>query len=193
MFAAANIDRVVTLDLHNHASVGLFAMPFYHLSSVALFKPLLKNFADLLIVAPDYGGQHRAQMLATTLACDYLCIDKRNDKQEYMQVNSTLVLQGRDCVLYDDICVSGRTLLWAQELLQQQGAKNIGVLVTHALFNAGTAAQLNNKQQLFACSDSVLAATSEEIVTMPIASLLAETITALHHDHELPAGVQGYA
>ena len=194
MFAAARIDRVVTLDLHNHASVGMFAMPFYNLSSVSLFQPLLEDFADLLIVAPDYGGKHRAQMLATTLACDYLCIDKRNTKQEYMQINSSLALQGRDCVLYDDICVSGRTLLWAQELLQQQGAKSVSMLVTHALFSGKTAAQLmTNALRLFAYTDSVFAAPIKETTTVSIASLLAQTITALHHGHELPAGVQGYA
>lgn len=199
LLAAAQIDRVVTLDLHNHASVGLFTQPFYHLSSVSLYQPLLKDYDDLLVVAPDYGGKLRAQMLGQTLACDYLCIDKRCDKQEYLQVNNALAVQGRDCVLYDDICVSGRTLLWAQELLQQQGAKSISVLVTHALFSAAVTTQLiESPLRLFACTNSVLAVANAEAKrqqphTVSIAGMLAQTISALHRGIELPTGVLSYA
>ena len=202
LLAAAKIDRIVTLDLHNPASVGLFAQPLYNLTSVSLFAPLLEGFDDLLVIAPDHGGKQRAAMLAARLGCEYLCIDKRSDQQEYMKVNCALAVQGRDCVLYDDICVSGRTLLWARDLLRQQGAKSISMVVTHALFSESAAAEFMSAElRLFACTDSVSVASSnmdrvavrEQQQTVSIASMLAQTITALRRGDSLPASIQSYA
>ncbi|MDE3270202.1 MAG: ribose-phosphate diphosphokinase [Pseudomonadota bacterium] len=190
MLAAAKINRVVTLDFHNLASVGLFPMPFYHLTAASLYQPLFKDFDNLVVIAPDYGGKQRAQTLATLLGCDYLSIDKRSNQQEYLAVNKSLPLRGCDCLLYDDMCVSGRTLLWAQELLRQRGVRSISIAVTHALFSDAVATKLVAQPlRLFVCSDSVAhSATSPSTHTLPIAGRLATAITALHSMGTLPVG-----
>jgi ribose-phosphate pyrophosphokinase len=114
LITEAGANRVLTLDLHAGQIQGFFDIPVDNLYAAPLFaRDIQERFAgrDIMIVSPDVGGVLRARALATRLNCDLAIIDKRRERAGVSEVMNVIGdVEGRDCILVDDISDSGGTL-----------------------------------------------------------------------------------
>ena len=95
-----------------------------------------KNYEDLIVVSPDVGGVVRARALAKQLNCDLAIIDKRRPKANVSEVMHVIgEIEGRNCVIMDDMIDTAGTLVKAAEVLKERGAKSVYAYCTHAVFS----------------------------------------------------------
>lgn len=139
LIATAGANRVLTLDLHAGQIQGFFDIPTDNLIGVPVMEKdiRLKYDSDkLVIVSPDVGGVVRARSLANRLGCDLAIVDKRRPKAGVSEVMNIIgAVEGRQCILYDDMCDSGGTLCNAAEALKKQGAESVSAYVTHGVMS----------------------------------------------------------
>ena len=138
MLQAAGVDRVLTMDLHADQIQGFFDIPVDNIyaSPVLLGDLNQKKYEDLIVVSPDVGGVVRARALAKQLGCDLAIIDKRRPKANVSEVMHVIGdIDGRNCVIMDDMIDTAGTLVKAAEVLKQRGAKNVYAYCTHPIFS----------------------------------------------------------
>lgn len=136
LLESAGIDRVLTLDLHSKQIEGFFKIGVHNFDSTLLFAKLFENVENYIVVSPDIGGINRAQKLADLLGINLAVINKsRNVNGECVMNNMIGEINGKHCILIDDIIDTGRTLTRACELLLQKGALSVSACVTHAVFS----------------------------------------------------------
>ena len=138
MLQAAGVDRVLTMDLHADQIQGFFDIPVDNIyASPVLLRDLnQKKYEDLIVVSPDVGGVVRARALAKQLGCDLAIIDKRRPKANVSEVMHVIGdIDGRNCVIMDDMIDTAGTLVKAAEVLKQRGAKNVYAYCTHPIFS----------------------------------------------------------
>jgi ribose-phosphate pyrophosphokinase len=126
LITEAGANRVLTMDLHAGQIQGFFDIPVDNLTVAPLFSSDIEaRFAnrDTMIVSPDVGGVLRARIIARRLNCDLAIIDKRRERAGVSEVMNIIgEVEGRDCIIVDDIVDSGGTLCNAAEALLAQGA-----------------------------------------------------------------------
>ena len=138
MLQAAGVNRVLTMDLHADQIQGFFDIPVDNIyASPILLKDLNeKKYDDLIVVSPDVGGVVRARALAKQLGCDLAIIDKRRPKANVSEVMHVIGdIDGRNCVIMDDMIDTAGTLVKAAEVLKQRGAKKVYAYCTHPIFS----------------------------------------------------------
>jgi ribose-phosphate pyrophosphokinase len=139
LITSAGADRVLTLDLHAGQIQGFFDIPLDHLHArPVLADDIRKHYAgkDLVIVSPDVGGVVRARALAKRLNADLAIVDKRREKAGVSEVMNIIgEIDGRDCVLLDDIVDSAGTLCNAAAALKEKGANSVSAYVTHGVLS----------------------------------------------------------
>ena len=138
MLQAAGVSRVLTMDLHADQIQGFFDIPVDNIyaSPVLLGDLKQKQYDDLIVVSPDVGGVVRARALAKQLGCDLAIIDKRRPKANVSEVMHVIGdIDGRNCVIMDDMIDTAGTLVKAAEVLKQRGAKNVYAYCTHPIFS----------------------------------------------------------
>jgi len=138
MLEAAGVHRVLTMDLHADQIQGFFDIPVDNIyaSPVLLADLLNKQYEDLVVVSPDVGGVVRARALAKQLGCDLAIIDKRRPKANVSEVMHVIgEIDGRNCVIMDDMIDTAGTLVKAAEVLKERGAKSVYAYCTHAVFS----------------------------------------------------------
>ncbi len=138
MLQAAGVNRVLTMDLHADQIQGFFDIPVdnVYASPVLLGDLSQKKYEDLIVVSPDVGGVVRARALAKQLGCDLAIIDKRRPKANVSEVMHVIGdIDGRNCVIMDDMIDTAGTLVKAAEVLKQRGAKNVYAYCTHPIFS----------------------------------------------------------
>jgi ribose-phosphate pyrophosphokinase len=138
MLETAGVHRVLTMDLHADQIQGFFDIPVDNIyaSPVLLADLLNKNYEDLVVVSPDVGGVVRARALAKQLGCDLAIIDKRRPKANVAEVMHVIgEIDGRNCVIMDDMIDTAGTLVKAAEVLKERGAKSVYAYCTHAVFS----------------------------------------------------------
>ncbi|HEX5313250.1 ribose-phosphate pyrophosphokinase [Aquabacterium sp.] len=138
MLEAVGISRVLTMDLHADQIQGFFNIPVDNIyaSPVLLSDLQAKNYQDLVVVSPDVGGVVRARALAKQLGCDLAIIDKRRPKANVSEVMHVIgEIDGRNCVIMDDMIDTAGTLVKAAEVLKERGAKSVYAYCTHAVFS----------------------------------------------------------
>lgn len=186
LIETAGANRVLTIDLHAGQIQGFFEVPTDNLFSLpVLGEDLRGRVADtgnLLAVSPDVGGVVRARSLAKRLDCDLAIIDKRREKAGTSEVMNIIGdVDGRHCVLVDDIVDSAGTLCNAAEALKQAGAASVDAYVTHGVLSGGAAARVSASPiGSLVITDSIMATeavrVSDSIRQVSIAPLLAEAI-----------------
>ena len=122
------VDRVLIMDVHADQIQGFFDIPVDNIyASPILLKDLQKkNYKDLLVVSPDIGGVVRARALAKCLECDLSIIDKRRPRPNESEVMNIIGnVEGRNCVIMDDMVDTAGTLTQAAEALKERGAKMV--------------------------------------------------------------------
>lgn len=138
MLVAAGVDRVMTMDLHAEQIQGFFDVPVDNIyASPLLLEDLFsKKIEDMVVVSPDIGGVARARALAKKLECDLAIVDKRRPKANVSEVMNIIgEIEGRTCVLMDDMVDTAGTLCKAADALKERGAKRVIAYCTHPILS----------------------------------------------------------
>jgi len=187
MLEVAGVERVLTMDLHADQIQGFFDIPVDNIyaSPVLLGDLREKNYGDLLVVSPDVGGVVRARALAKQLNCDLAIIDKRRPKANVAEVMNIIgEVDGRNCVIMDDMIDTGGTLCKAAQVLKERGALKVFAYCTHPVLSGGAAARIaaSELDEVVVCDTIPLsdeARQSGKIRQVSTAPLLAETFTRI--------------
>ena len=146
LITEAGANRVLTLDLHAGQIQGFFDIPVDNLYAAPLFaRDIQARFAGqpLMIVSPDVGGVVRARALAKRIDSDLAIIDKRRERAGHSEVMNVIGdVRNKHCVLVDDICDSGGTLVNAAAALREHGASAISVYATHGVLSGDAAGRI---------------------------------------------------
>ncbi len=194
MITAAGADRVLTLDLHAGQIQGFFDIPTDNLYAAPVFIKDIKeryNGEDLVVVSPDVGGVLRARAVARRLDADLAIIDKRRERAGVSEVMNIIgEIQGRRCILVDDIVDSAGTLCNAAEALMEHGAKSVSAYVTHGVLSGGAVARVSaSPMELLITTDSILATeavrVAKNIRQLTIAPLMAEAIRRISDERSV--------
>jgi ribose-phosphate pyrophosphokinase len=149
LLQTVGVSRVLTMDLHADQIQGFFDIPVDNIyaSPVLLGDLRQKNYPDVLIVSPDVGGVVRARALAKQLNCDMAIIDKRRPKANVSEVMHVIGdIEGRNCVIMDDMIDTAGTLVKAADVLKERGAKNVYAYCTHAVFSGPAIERIRSSQ-----------------------------------------------
>ena len=186
LITVAGASRVLSIDLHAGQIQGFFDIPTDNLfASPVIAADIQARFAkrDLTVVSPDVGGVVRARSLAKRLNNSPLAIvDKRREKAGESEVMNIIGdVDGRTCILIDDIVDSGGTLCNAAAALKQQGAVEVVAYCTHGVLSGGAAARVGASElKELVVTDSICTgepdAKGGKIRRLSIAPLLAEAI-----------------
>ena len=181
----AGAHRVVTVDLHAGQIQGFFDMPVDNLFTTPIFaRYIRKNIKskNLICVSPDAGGIERTRGLATKIKADLAIIDKRRPEPGKSKVmNIVGNVQGKDCIIVDDIIDSGGTIVNAADALVKKGARNVHVFITHAVLSGDAINKIQkSKIKKLIITDSIdnskKIKKASKIEVLSIAQLMAEAI-----------------
>jgi ribose-phosphate pyrophosphokinase len=185
MLQAVGVNHVLTMDLVADQIQGFLDIPLDNIyaSPVLLGDLLQKNYEDLIVVSPDVGGVVRARALAKQLNCDLAIIDKRRPQANVSEVMHVIgEIEGRNCVIMDDMIDTAGTLVKAAEVLKARGAKKVYAYCTHPIFSGPAIDRIAKGDAL----DEVVvtntiplsqsAAACPKIRQLTVAPLLAKTI-----------------
>ena len=184
MLVAAGVDRVMTMDLHADQIQGFFDVPVDNIyaSPLLLDDLFAKKFDDMVVVSPDVGGVARARAFAKKLECDLAIIDKRRPKANVSEVMNIIGdIEGRTCVLMDDMVDTAGTLCKAADVLKARGAKQVLAYCTHPVLSGPAIERLTDSVlDELVVTDSIplsaAAIASGKIRQLSCAKLLGETI-----------------
>ena len=185
MLQAVGVTSVLTMDLHADQIQGFFDIPVDNIyaSPVLLGDLRQQNYTDLMVVSPDVGGVVRARALAKQLGCDMAIIDKRRPKANVSEVMHVIGdIDGRNCVIMDDMIDTAGTLVKAAEVLKERGAKKVYAYCTHPVFSGPAIERIRLGDALDEVVITNTIPLSEEakackkIRQLSVAPLIAETI-----------------
>ncbi len=184
LLQTVGVERLLTMDLHADQIQGFFDIPVDNIyaSPVLLSDLKSKAYPNLVVVSPDVGGVVRARALAKQLGSDLAIIDKRRAAANVSEVMHVIGdIEGRNCVIMDDMIDTAGTLVKAAEVLKERGAKRVYAYCTHPVFSGPaieriTASQLDEVviTNTIPLSDAALAC--KKIRQLSVAFLFAETI-----------------
>jgi len=149
MIDVAGADRVLTMDLHADQIQGFFDVPVDNIYAgpVLLGDIWRHEYPDLLVVSPDVGGVVRARALAKHLEADLAIIDKRRPQANVAKVMNIIgEVEGRTCVLMDDLVDTAGTLCEAAAALKKEGAVKVLAYCTHAVLSGPAVERINTSQ-----------------------------------------------
>jgi len=184
MIQEAGIKQVITCDLHCLQITGFFNIPVINASSIPTFQADIwtrfDGAHDVVIVSPDTGGVARSRALGKALDNNNLAIiDKRRPKANESEVMNIIGdVDGRDCVIFDDLVDTAGTLCKAAKALKQQGATSVHAYATHAVLSGKAYENINSSElDSLTVSDTIpLGQPCDKIRVVSIASLLTETV-----------------
>jgi ribose-phosphate pyrophosphokinase len=186
LITRAGADRVLTLDLHAGQIQGFFDIPTDNLFAAPVMVRDIKQRFDLdkvIVVSPDVGGVVRARGLAKRINVPLAIIDKRRERPGESEVANVIgEVDGRICVLIDDIVDSGGTLLNAADALLEKGANAVYAYISHGVLSGGAVARVNKSSlKELVITDSIqpteAVSTSANIRVLSIATLIGEAIS----------------
>lgn len=181
----AGADRVLTLDLHAGQIQGFFDIPTDNLfAAPVMVRDIQEQFDtnNLMVVSPDVGGVVRARALAKRIEVPIAICDKRRERPGESEVMHVIGdVEGKRCILLDDIIDSGGTLVNAAEALLQHGAVEVMAYITHGVLSGGAVSRIqNSKIKSLVITDSILPTAAvqaaKNIRVISIAPLIGEAI-----------------
>ena len=146
LIVAAGADRVVSIDFHQHQIQGFFDIPVDHLYAAPVFTRYFreKGLDDLVVVAPDVGSAKMARGFAKRLDATFAIIDKRRPMANVAEVLHVVGdVEGKTCLLADDMVDTAGTLTNAVYALKERGAADVYACATHALFSGAAVERLS--------------------------------------------------
>jgi ribose-phosphate pyrophosphokinase len=195
MMVGVGVDRVLTVDLHAEQIQGFFDVPVDNVygSPVLLEDIEEQQFQDLIVVSPDIGGVVRARAVAKQLGIDLAIIDKRRPRANVAEVMHIIgEIQGRTCLLVDDIIDTAGTLCSAAKALKEQGAKHVIAYCTHPVLSGKAIENINNSEMdQLVVTDSIplnqAARECSRIRVLTLSKMLAEAMRRLSNEESLSA------
>ena len=138
LLETVGVERLLTMDLHADQIQGFFDIPVDNIyaSPVLLSDLKSKDHPSLVVISPDVGGVVRARAMAKQLGCDLAIIDKRRPAANVSEVMHVIgEIEGRNCVIMDDMIDTAGTLCKAAEVLKARGARSVFAYCTHPVFS----------------------------------------------------------
>lgn len=193
MLATAGIDRVLTVDLHADQIQGFFDIPVDNIYATPILVHDIKQqrIENLTVVSPDIGGVVRARAVAKTLNADLAIIDKRRPKANVAEVMNIIGdIQGRTCLIVDDMIDTANTLCKAASALKERGAERVLAYATHAVFSGEAINRIASSDidQVVITDTIPLSPAAQEcprIRQVTISGLLAETIRRISNEESV--------
>ncbi|MBL8709909.1 MAG: ribose-phosphate pyrophosphokinase [Rhodospirillaceae bacterium] len=192
LITTAGVDRILTVDLHAGQIQGFFDIPTDNLfAAPVLTKDIKERFGtgdNLCIVSPDVGGVVRARAFAKRLDAELAIVDKRRERAGVSEVMNIIGdVEGKRCILVDDIVDSAGTLCNAAVALKEQGALSVAAYVTHGVLSGGAVARVSaSPLESLVITDSIQATeavrVSQTVRQLTIAPLLAEAMARISEE-----------
>ena len=189
LMSAAGVTRVVTMDLHAGQIQGFFNVPVDHLMSTSILSSYIKsmNLENLTIVSPDLGGVTRARELADRLNAPIAIIEKRRPEPGVAKVMNIIgKVEGRNCVLVDDIVDTAGSLCEGAKALNNAGALGVYAAVCHPVLTAPATERIIDSpiKQLIVTNSLAIPEEkrNEKIKVLSVAPLLGDAIMRIFHD-----------
>ena len=189
ILVAAGADRVVTMDLHPAQIQGYFNIPVDHLLGMPVLLDYWqkKNLDDLVVVSPDHGSVTRARNMAQPLNCPIAIIDKRRpepNKSEIMNIIGDI--EGKNCVIVDDMIDTAGTICNAGKALIEMGAKSVAACCTHAVLSGPAIERLAESPFNEVVFLNTIPMPEEKMIdkfkVLSVAPLFAEAMTRIHNN-----------
>jgi len=190
MLQTAGVDRLLTIDLHAAQIQGFFDIPVDHLMGAPLIGDYFERRGMVgdgyVVVSPDHGGVTRARKLAQFLKTPIAIIDKRRsiDKMNTSEVMNIIGdVEGKTCILIDDMIDTAGTLCKAADILMDKGAKSVRAMATHGVLSGKAYENIeNSKLQEVIVTDSIplKKGLSSKIKVLSCASLFADVMKSVH-------------
>ncbi len=194
LITSAGADRVLTMDLHADQIQGFFDIPTDNLfAAPVLTDDIEERYHDerLVIVSPDVGGVVRARAIAKRLDADLAIIDKRRERAGVSEVMNIIGdVDGRRCIMVDDIVDSGGTLCNAAQALIDKGAVSVDAYVTHGVLSGGAVSRVaSSPLTSLVTTDSIMATeamrVAKNIRQLTVAPLLGEAILRINEERSV--------
>jgi ribose-phosphate pyrophosphokinase len=194
LITTAGADRVLTLDLHAGQIQGFFDIPTDNLfGRPVLVQDIRERYSgdDLVIISPDVGGVVRARAIASRLDAELAIIDKRRPQAGVSEVMNIIgEVEGRRCILVDDIVDSAGTLCNAAVALMEKGAASVSAYVTHGVLSGGAVARVGaSPMEELVITDSIQATEAvreaRNIRQLSIAPLLGEAVKRINEEESV--------
>ena len=191
MITAAGADRILTLDLHASQIQGFFDMPVDHLLGASL---LANYFLDcglegegIVVVSPDHGGVTRARKLAEFLKAPIAIIDKRRPKANVAEVMNIIgSVEGKKCILIDDMIDTAGTIALAAQALEEAGATEVYACCTHPVLSGPAIERIQDSViKKLVVTDSIYLPEGkkiDKITQISVSALMADAIKRIHEN-----------
>jgi ribose-phosphate pyrophosphokinase len=195
LLETSGANRILTLDLHAAQIQGFFDVPVDHLFATPVMIGYFDKMrgADLTVVSPDAGGVERARAFAKRLDAPLAIIDKRREDVNVAEVMHIIgEVQGRDCLIVDDLIDTAGTLVKGAEALIDAGAASVRACATHAVLSGPAVERIQASPiEEVVLSNSIPlndhAAKCPKIRVLSVAALLAAAIRSIHEDGSVSA------
>ena len=190
LLSAAGANRVLTMDLHKAQIQGFFDIPVDHLFAAPVMIEYLarQNFGPVTIVSPDAGGAERARAYAKRIDAELAIIDKRRGETGAAEVMNVVGdVNGRVCIIADDIIDTAGTIQKAAQALMENGASRVLASAVHGVLSGPAIERINASpiDKLIVTNtipQNGEKATCEKIVVLSVARLLAQAIRSIHEE-----------
>jgi ribose-phosphate pyrophosphokinase len=193
LLTTVGVDRVLVMDLHADQIQGFFNIPVDNIYATPILLGDLwkQNYDDLLVVSPDVGGVVRARAIAKRLDSELAIIDKRRPRANVSEVMNIIGdVNGRTCVIMDDIVDTANTLCKAATALKEHGARKVVAYCTHPVLSGGAVPRIAASELDELVVSDTIPLTEEaracpRIRVLSCAQLLAETMTRVSNEESV--------
>ena len=194
LIGTAGVDRVLTVDLHADQIQGFFdiAVDNVYASPILLGDVWKQKYADMVVVSPDVGGVVRARALAKRLGdSDLAIIDKRRDRANQSEVMNIIgEVDGKNCVMIDDMVDTAGTLCHAASALKAQGAVSVAAYITHPVLSGPAVSRIaDSSLDEMVVTDTIPlneeARACDKIRQLSVAEMLAETMRRISYEESV--------
>ena len=194
LLTTAGASRVLAMDLHTGQIQGFFNILVDHIFATPILVDYIKSLNispdDMVAVSPDTGGVQRTRHFAKKLDCPLAIIDKRRDKHNEAIASHVIGdVEGKICVMFDDMIDTAGTICEAAKLLKSKGAKDVYVCASHAVFSGPAIERLNNAPiKLCIVTNSIPWDENKlpsNVVQLSVAPLLGQAISRIHDDESV--------
>ena len=193
MLYSAGIDRILTVDLHADQIQGFFDIPVDNIYATPILTHdlLQQRLENICVVSPDIGGVTRARAMAKVLNCDLAIVDKRRPRANVAEVMNVIGdIDGKICIMVDDMIDTANTLCKASIALKERGAKSVLAYATHPVFSGDAVNRIEESMiDQIVVTDTIPlredAIASPKIRVSTISGLLAETMRRISNEESV--------
>ncbi len=192
MIQTVGYQRVITVDIHAAQIQGFYRIPFISIEAATLFvADIWHKFQEPVIVSPDAGGTERARMVAKQCGADLAVIDKRRERANESEVMNVLgEVEGRTCILLDDMVDTAGTLCKGAQALMDRGATSVVAYCTHPVLSGPAVGRIiESPLKQVIVTDTIplssAAKASGKFRTLSMAQIISETMRRTHNNESI--------